>query len=643
VRDGVTGIMVPPDDPAAMADALAELLRDPQRARRLGSAARDWIERNFDGEANGERRARRFARALGIERVLYVSADRGVPVRGHKGASVHVRSVVGALAQAGVETTILTAREGPQDGPVAGAPLVEARSDRACGALVSWIARATRGGEPLERALLRLLDNLWLHAAGLRLAKRWRPDLIYERYALTAVAGAWLARHLRVPFVLEVNSPLVDEERAFRALRLGGLGRWTEGWLLQRADRVVVVSWALHAYALRRGVRHERILVLPNAVDPAQFGTGRDGATTRKRLGLDGDFVIGFCGSLKPWHGVHRLIEAAALAAPAVPDLRLLIVGDGPARADLQGRARALGVLDRVHFTGAVSHAEVPDYLAACDLLCAPYEPAADFYFSPLKLAEYIAVGRPIVVSAAGEIPWSVEGVPGVTLVPPGDAESLSRAIVRQAGSRSRTVAAHPAGGARRWTWTDVVSRILAAGEDVRRAQWSWDAPQPAATGVVLETFPALTDPAAVDQLLAIQRSAPRLVVFALEQSKEHLPPRRLEELRTPVRIIWGVAGAGLKRIFACHMKCLLQHPLAYLAVAARAARDARRGGLERFAAAPFVAETARRHGVERLIGVEGAGVRALAAAAARLAGIPAGPAVLPLIQPGPERLEEAA
>src|SRR5262249_34470919 len=156
----------------------------------------------------------------------------------HKGASVHVRSVIEGLNRLGVETRILTAREGPSDGPDPGARLVESRSGRKCRATVAWVARRTGGGESLERALLRLLDNAWLYAEARRIAETWRPDLVYERYALTAVAGAWLARHLRVPFVLEVNSPMVDEERSFRGLHLGRLARWGEGWLMRRADRV---------------------------------------------------------------------------------------------------------------------------------------------------------------------------------------------------------------------------------------------------------------------------------------------------------------------------------------------------------------------------------------------------------------------
>ena len=91
MRDGDTGLLVPPDDPAAMADALAILLGDPPLAQRLGERARAWVAEHFDARGNGDRRAARLERALGVERVLYLSADRGVPVRGHKGASVHVR------------------------------------------------------------------------------------------------------------------------------------------------------------------------------------------------------------------------------------------------------------------------------------------------------------------------------------------------------------------------------------------------------------------------------------------------------------------------------------------------------------------------------------------------------------------------
>src|SRR5262249_1090057 len=157
----------------------------------------------------------------------------------------------------------------------------------------------------------------------------------------------------------------------------------------------------------------------------------RGGGSVRGAQGLDGRFVVGFCGSLKRWHGVHRLLEAAASALPAVPNLALLIVGDGPERAALERHASELDLADRVRFTGAVPHPDVPAHLAACDVLAAPYQPMADFYFSPLKVAEYVAAGRPVIASAAGDIPNLLEGIEGITLFEPGDTDALQLAIVR--------------------------------------------------------------------------------------------------------------------------------------------------------------------------------------------------------------------
>src|SRR5207249_12154475 len=107
-------------------------------------------------------------------------ADGGVPIRGDKGASGHVRSVGGTIGAHGVEAGVLTTRQGPREGPGPAAPVSETRSDRACGGVVGRLARWMGGGEPLERAWFRLLDNFWIHAEARRIAQTWRPDLVYE-------------------------------------------------------------------------------------------------------------------------------------------------------------------------------------------------------------------------------------------------------------------------------------------------------------------------------------------------------------------------------------------------------------------------------------------------------------------------------
>ena len=242
-------------------------------------------------------------------------------------------------------------------------------------------------------------------------------------------------------------------------------------------EEVRIVNQVTTPYraTVRKVLSPERIIVLPNAADRSASGSADAARAIRDGAGLDGHFVVGFCGSLKPWHGVVRLLDAAALAAPAAPSLRLLIVGDGPERAALERRAVDLGIRDRVCFTGAVPHHRVPDHLAACDVLAAPYESMDGFYFSPLKLAEYLQTGRPVLASAVGEIPQLVDGAAHVTLLPPGDPESIAREIVRHA--RGGPVAPRTGGKRPTWTWDDVVDRILEAGEGARRARWGWSEP----------------------------------------------------------------------------------------------------------------------------------------------------------------------
>jgi glycosyltransferase involved in cell wall biosynthesis len=470
-----TGLLVPSEDPAALADALEELLRQPALRRRLGRNARVSVRANFNEEDWGRRVARRLKMSLGIEKALYLTADRGVTVMGYKGASVHVRSVVSAFGELGARVRVMTTCPGPDQGPPVAAPLITCRTGDLRRRLTRWVAHWMRGGRPLERALLRLMDNVVVYRQIRRLARVWRPDFIYERYALTAFAGALLARRLRIPHVLEVNAPLAEEEARFRGLRLAVLARWMEGWLLRRADRLVVVSHALAAHARDLGVDPGRILVMANAVDTQLFNPQRDGALTRQRYQLNGQFVVGFSGTLKPWHGLHHLIRALGRHVPDRLAMHLLVVGDGPLRAELEDLVKELGLEGRVHFTGSVAHAEVPDLLSACDVLAAPYGPLEEFWFSPLKVAEYRALGRPVVASAIGQLEETLGEDQGVVLLPPGDEPALGRALSELADdSRRRRRLAHAAASTPPWTWRALARRVLGETEAARREIWGW-------------------------------------------------------------------------------------------------------------------------------------------------------------------------
>jgi glycosyltransferase involved in cell wall biosynthesis len=180
---------------------------------------------------------------------------------------------------------------------------------------------------------------------------------------------------------------------------------------------------------------------------------------------------------LKPWHGVPGLIHGVAQANERTTDpslrWRLLIVGDGPGREDLQRLAESLNV--PAAFTGAIPPADVPGLLADCDAAAAPYPPdtpGGDDYFSPLKVFEYMAAALPVVASAVGQIPSIIQNGRTGILVPPGEPAALANALIRlgeDPNLRERLGLAARSDAVQRFSWSGVLSRITGALPPARR------------------------------------------------------------------------------------------------------------------------------------------------------------------------------
>lgn len=362
-------------------------------------------------------------------RIFYLCADPGIPVLGHKGASVHLRSLASALQQRG-HNVLLVATTTEGENPVPAGVLLErlpgGNADR-----VAWLTARLRA---------------------------WRADVVLERYSLASGPGLRAGRAMGLPFVLEVNAPLVDEAARYRGLT--GLDGWRlrEQELLRASDRVIGISNAVREHVVEAGVPKERVVVIHNGVDLALFGAGR-GNAVRRRYGLRGVPVVGFAGSLKPWHGVRTLVQAVAGLSK---DVHLIIVGDGPERDALQALAATVGIDARLRMVGAVPHERVPDYLSAMDVAVAPYEPLLGFYFSPLKVAEYMAAGLPVVASNQGDLP-AVIGDAGV-LVASGDGPALCDALGRllEDDTLRRELGLRARWRARAMSWDAVARRVEA-------------------------------------------------------------------------------------------------------------------------------------------------------------------------------------
>lgn len=392
--------------------------------------------------------------------IAYVCADRGVPLDGHGGSSVHVRELVGALLQRGAKVTLFAANPIPTRGRrTLGFPTVDITGDPTLLALRTSMGKELRvHGQPAVRGseIYDLLLNQSLAEALTRC--RRRIDLVYERYSLWSFAGLQIARRLRVPYFLEVNAPLLAQQQDYRELDLQDAARAIETHLFSSADCICVTSPALVDYVHSRGASRRRIRVIPCGASPAILATRRPASKND-----DAEFVVGFLGSLKPWHGVELLLEAFARLAAISPRYRLLVVGEGPLLSEIESLCAARNLSSRVRLVGSIQHTDVPDFLAQMDVGVAAYPPLSPFYFSPLKVWEYAAAGVPIIASQSGELPRLFPHRSAALLHPPGKVGKIVKHVenIRHDPDLGRRLARRARGVAKQHTWDRLAARLL--------------------------------------------------------------------------------------------------------------------------------------------------------------------------------------
>ncbi len=382
-------------------------------------------------------------------RVAYVCADPGVPVFGTKGSSVHIQEVVRALGMHGASVEIFATSfdgEPPDDLRSAG---------------VHWLSALPKG-DIAARERASLGANLGLDAM-LRGAGQF--DLVYERYSIWSYAGMEYARDEGIPGILEVNAPLIEEQAQHRGLVDRGSAEQVAQRVFDAAAAIAVVSSEIASYLERYAGVTERVHVVPNGVNQQRFHP-----EVSPLFPINpGVFTVGFVGTLKPWHGLPVLAAAFGDLHATHPDSRLLVGGTGPERDSMSMQLAERGCLHAATFTGALQPDQIPALLTSMSVGVAPYPATGNFYFSPLKVYEYMASGLPVVASAIGQIQEIIDdGVNGL-LCAPGDSSAFAASF--QSLRESPELASRLGSAARQsmvesHTWMMTVGKILALAED---------------------------------------------------------------------------------------------------------------------------------------------------------------------------------
>ncbi len=367
-------------------------------------------------------------------KILYVAS--GIPVPGTLGGSIHTLEVACGLAQRGHTVDIV-----------------------ACSRSNAWDIAS------LARPLSSRFGNVRLHHIDIpktlsllaapvmmRLVRAVAPDIVMERYYNFAGAGMLAARRFGIPSILEVNALIIDPpdvlKRRLDDMLGGPMRRWATAQC-RMANRIVT---PLHT-TVPPDIPRAQIVELPWGANVERFAVDRSSIDAAQTQGM-----VVFLGSFRAWHGALDIVRAGSALARQGRACHFLFVGDGPQRAAAERLAARWR--ERFTFTGAVPHDDVPALLARASVAVAPFNTAAHpalraagFFWSPLKVFEYMAAALPVVTIDVPPLNQIVRhGIEGL-LYPEGDTDALAAAIAylldhpdeaRAMGARGRErVAAH--------------------------------------------------------------------------------------------------------------------------------------------------------------------------------------------------------
>jgi glycosyltransferase involved in cell wall biosynthesis len=300
-----------------------------------------------------------------------------------------------------------------------------------------------------------------------QLVEHEQPDFFCLRHTAFNIAGALAKKKLGIKVLLQCDSSEVWVKKNWGTNYFPHLLRWAEEIEFASADGLTVISEEVKKQLVDMGADAQKILVNPNGVDTEMFSPNKTNPILRSHYGLESNFVCGFSGSFDVYHGVDVLARAMRGIKASVPSAKFLFIGDGKMRHNVEEIIRQSKMESDTIFTGLIPHAQVPEHLAICDALFVPVVPNSDgseFFGSPTKLFEYMAMQKPIVASAVGQLRSVLKHEINALLVSPNDPDALAEQTIRifQSPDLAHSIAAQAREDAiRNYTWSMNAQRVI--------------------------------------------------------------------------------------------------------------------------------------------------------------------------------------
>lgn len=403
-------------------------------------------------------------------KIAYVMQNTGVDLTSDAGAASLVKSTLNCLLDEGHSMGVL-ALDGLSVKLMEDAARLEKKTDAPLGLAgnkaLLLVERAIRRLQGMLRVpYVAWFDSWRFYQACLRVLPNYQ--VCHEYHGLFCLGAALACKRLNIPYVITADADLLFElevvGRPLRGLH-ARLAEWEVRWGYRMAQKILCVSEAARRRLVEHwGVPAEKCVVLPNAVDAGRFAGEFDRPRIRAEWQLGNAPVVGFVGSFQPWHGLELLLESFAETLTHVPQAKLLLVGDGPIRADIEAQVAAMGLTDSVVMAGFVPQSAVPELVSVMDVAVIPYPKfPQELWFSPLKLYEYMAAGKAIVASADGQIAAVLKHQHTGRLIEPGHVPGLTTAIVtllKDPAERARLGAAAQAQAITRHSWENYARQL---------------------------------------------------------------------------------------------------------------------------------------------------------------------------------------